>query len=436
MVDSFSALDQVKRIFRKHDSRGDGYIGIGELSMLLKALQCFDDQEAEAFIAYIDKTDDGRIRYADFLNWVFGKPPQLVAAEQVWDDLLRKHVDLPRWILKEGCDFALRSSCFFGELARRHAASFSPLLHTARAPSLVQSLGCILRSVCAAGALSACDGILRLFDCVAGKPMRHTMLLSQDRAGYSALHKAGSAGHAAVARMLLDCCPDPQGLLMLRSKHGWPSFGKSAFHCCALGGHASVAKLLVDRAPDAQQLLALADNDGNSGLLGAAFEGHLPVVQLVLEKASELKSLCACKDKYGNSALHKAAFQGHAVVALLLLDAAPEPQVLMSTCDVLGSSPLHKAALRGHVAVVRLLLGRVPDVLSYVVMQNRDGWSALHYAAFGGHTSVVQAFLGRCPPNDARSLARLRNSGGDTAVRLAEPGSPTFGLLHDCMECA
>jgi len=65
-------LDSIKAIFRKYDVNGDGTISKDELRSVLQTLQSgqFQDSELDEVFSIIDKNKDGKIQYAEFVDWL------------------------------------------------------------------------------------------------------------------------------------------------------------------------------------------------------------------------------------------------------------------------------------------------------------------------------------------------------------------------------
>ncbi|KAK9841763.1 hypothetical protein WJX81_001485 [Elliptochloris bilobata] len=80
--------------------------------------------------------------------------------------------------------------------------------------------------------------------------------------GYTPLHYAARAGHAAAAHMLLDAGADPNRVTA--------AGGATSLHRAAYMGHTCVVRLLLQRGADA----ALQDADGETALHKAASQGH------------------------------------------------------------------------------------------------------------------------------------------------------------------
>jgi TonB family protein len=99
---------------------------------------------------------------------------------------------------------------------------------------------------------------------------------ASDDAGWTALMHAGSAGHDAVVRVLLDAGAD----VRLRNKAG-----ETALHLAAQNGHTAVARLLLQAGAD----FAARDAEGRTPLFRAIEGGHAEIIAL-LHSAAILSS--------------------------------------------------------------------------------------------------------------------------------------------------
>jgi len=187
--------------------------------------------------------------------------------------------------------------------------------------------------------------------------------------GETALLRAASRNHAAIAQLLLRAGADPA--------HG-NLWGQGPLHIASLGGHVGSAAVLLDGLADVN----LAAQDGATPLHTAVDRSHVQVVELLLSRAADATALAAggrtplhtaergcieaaeallasgaeadARTEEARTPLSYAASRGHAEVAQKLLAVGADPQAL----DMLKQTPLHAAAAAGRVEVADVLICR------------------------------------------------------------------------------
>eukprot|EP00656_Telonema_subtile_P036177 TRINITY_DN4013_c0_g3_i1.p1 TRINITY_DN4013_c0_g3~~TRINITY_DN4013_c0_g3_i1.p1 ORF type:complete len:367 (-),score=105.13 TRINITY_DN4013_c0_g3_i1:53-1153(-) len=152
-----------------------------------------------------------------------------------------------------------------------------------------------------------------------------------------------------------------------------PSVTKRAVHdACREGDAHMVAKLLTDPSN-----LNIADHEGHTPLMLAAWEGHQEVVKMLIERSAELD----LRNKMGNSALHLASWWGRCETMQMLLEAGAN----LGAIDGDGDFALHHAARNNKIDAVRLLVqwGSPAGVL------NKVGKTPIQLAIECGHLEAA-----------------------------------------------
>ncbi|KAL9106185.1 MAG: hypothetical protein Q9227_008777 [Pyrenula ochraceoflavens] len=127
--------------------------------------------------------------------------------------------------------------------------------------------------------------------------------------------------------------------------------GFNALHLASYHGQVKIVRLLLTRRPSDIKTLTTT---GQSAL-------HLATAEKQVDTARELLQLGAdamLQDDQGQTALHVAAIVGSLPTARLLLNRRVE---CLPVRDFAGQTPLHRAVARGHEDVVSLLMERGAD---------------------------------------------------------------------------
>ncbi|XP_049950545.1 ankyrin repeat domain-containing protein 39-like isoform X1 [Schistocerca serialis cubense] len=102
---------------------------------------------------------------------------------------------------------------------------------------------------------------------------------SRDSAGYTALHYAARAGHAAICQQLIGA----GALLDTKTRAG----GATPLHRAAASGKLHIVQLLLEAGANS----AVTDADGRTALHRAAEEGHSDVAELLLKNNTQLNNM-------------------------------------------------------------------------------------------------------------------------------------------------
>jgi ankyrin repeat protein len=213
---------------------------------------------------------------------------------------------------------------------------------------------------------------------------------ARSSAGRTALYRAASEGHAAVAEFLLSTGAE----VALAGREGGTPIHVASYH-----GHTRIVELLLAHGADANA----PDRLGRGPLHKAAAGGHVKTVQLLLSRGADVNGASPPRH---DGPLHRAALYGHTRVAEVLLEHGAKVD---GPRQGITETPLRWAASGGHVKIVELLLqnGADPNV------QGDSGYSPLHRAASNGHTGVVELLLSAGADVDAE------NERGNTALHEA-----------------
>jgi len=127
-------------------------------------------------------------------------------------------------------------------------------------------------------------------------------------------------------------------------KFAAPSLSKRAIHDLCREGNDDMVKTLL-RDPTN---LNVADHEGHTPLMLAAWEGHQSLVKILVASAADVD----LRNKVGNSALHLASWWGRCPTIQTLLEAGAS----IGACDADGDFPLHHAARNNKIEAVQLLI--------------------------------------------------------------------------------
>lgn len=151
--------------------------------------------------------------------------------------------------------------------------------------------------------------------------------------------------------------------------------------------------------PKIKAFVNRADKEGNTALIGAAFQGHTEICQFLLEKCG---ADLLWKNKLGCSAFWIAAGYGHLGTTKYLLDLCQRSN-LCRLEDVLlqvnnnGDTPFLAAVSRGHESTMSLLLdftSNQKDLKKNILaFQNQSGDTALSVAIGSGQNDDLIKLL-------------------------------------------
>ena len=179
------------------------------------------------------------------------------------------------------------------------------------------------------------------------------------------LHQAVAAGHADVARTLLEYGANPNSV---------DTNLNTPLYAAVLNFHADVARILLEHGADPNNITY-----AGTPLHIAAFLGSVDVARILLKHGADPNIVDA-----GWTPLHKAALWGSVDVARILLEHGADPNIADT-----GRTPLYVAAGKGYVDVARTLLehGANPNIATIV------SETPLHRAAFNGYVDVARILL-------------------------------------------
>jgi ankyrin repeat protein len=191
---------------------------------------------------------------------------------------------------------------------------------------------------------------------------------------------------------------------------------KEFFEAVAVGDTEAVAKLL-DAEPG---LLGVKNEQGQSGVLLAAYRGRREVRDLLIARGAQL-------------ALHEAVAAGQLARVKELVEQGPS---LAKSFSPDGFPLLALAAAFGHTEVVKYLHGRGGDVNA--VSSNGSGYTALTGAVTSGHTEIVKWLVAngahvnyRYGPGYSPLLAGAANGHLDIVKVLLENGADLDATTND-----
>ncbi|CAG9981166.1 unnamed protein product [Clonostachys byssicola] len=194
-----------------------------------------------------------------------------------------------------------------------------------------------------------------------------------DDEGWGPLALAAFVGHDEILSLMLDRGADLANLAVKIGKK------RRLLSIAAEHGHLEIVRILLHRGAD----ISVADEDGWTPLIWAAYNGNFETVRFLIEKGADV----SVADEYGLTPIHAAARQGHMEVVCLLLDGGADHSIT----DSEGCTPLYRAAQFGLLEVVCFLLDRGADHSAKCYR----GWSPLSHAAANNHVEVVRLLLDR-----------------------------------------
>ena len=81
-------IDDIKATFKRYDLNGDGFVTLEELSKVLRTGGPWSDAELEAMFKSITKTEDDKIKFEEFVEWIWAAdqdPPPPVQSKQLFN---------------------------------------------------------------------------------------------------------------------------------------------------------------------------------------------------------------------------------------------------------------------------------------------------------------------------------------------------------------
>jgi ankyrin repeat protein len=223
----------------------------------------------------------------------------------------------------------------------------------------------------------------------------------------SALHYAARSGHIQAIKILIGArntidLPNIHGLtpLMLSSARGhlgavqelvrqganinMHAAGShsitSLFLAAELGRHNVVEFLLKSGAE-----VDLANDQGTTPLMIAAYSGHSETMQLLIDHGAQINAQAAVN--HNMTALLQAVYHGRLAATALLLKKGAQIDLPSSV----GATPLMLATTMGHLDVVRLLLEHKAAVNAQAAGVNNR--TALHQAVDGNHAAIADLLI-------------------------------------------
>ena len=185
-------------------------------------------------------------------------------------------------------------------------------------------------------------------------------------------------------------------------------WGLTALHYAAAAGHASVARLLIERGADMNKKAiveySFVENKENKAIQGA----YKPIDLAVLRGRQEIVALLI-EQGAGNldltSALHNAVSSRNTPMAKMLIEKGANVDALEAG-GPFAHTPLHLAVLMGDADMVKLLLSKGADInartlygakpsslverLTGRINYGKRGNTPLGIAQMEGHTEIVQ----------------------------------------------
>ncbi|KXZ48898.1 hypothetical protein GPECTOR_24g187 [Gonium pectorale] len=209
-----------------------------------------------------------------------------------------------------------------------------------------------------------------------------------DHQGCTCMSYAVMTDDAELVQLMLDAGADP----WVDERRG----GRTVLHETARNGHIEALRLLVRKAK--QSDLDVADKNGDTPLMHAAYQGNVEAARILLDAGANSS----------RAALVKTLYSGSADMVKMLLDGAK-----LKPGGTDGMTALMMAAKGGHVEVVKDLLDAGADLYA----RDRNGMGALMMAAKGGHVEVVKVLLAA-----ARADVNAADMNGMTALMMAAKG--------------
>lgn len=228
-----------------------------------------------------------------------------------------------------------------------------------------------------------------------------------------ALHQAAEDGDMATAERLLRADP------YLVAARG--DYKLTPLHVAATAGHAALAALLLDHSASVDA----RDHGGGTPLHGAAALGRRDAAAVLLDNGADAEVM----DQDGFTPLHHAARGGHEAVAALLLATGADPNAR----GQITGTPLHEAAERGHQAVVALLLahGALANARSAGSPTPWTPWHAARQAGHGAIADLLRDHGGQDKAASAVSVHRAAEAGYLGRLALLVKEDPALVASRD-----
>ena len=210
------------------------------------------------------------------------------------------------------------------------------------------------------------------------------------------IHLTCKSGSLPILKHLVENYSDQLSLYAINDD------GKASIHLACEKGALNMIKYIIECSPD---LLHLADGNGYTPLLTAAYSNHLPVVKYLNSQNCNISVL----DGRGFNVLHISSEKGYFDIVKYLIDGEyVDPNI----ADFHKRTSLHIAVLNAQLAIVEYLMDspnyQQPHVQFEV--QDEDGNASLHIACETGQPNIVSILSAAYLSHDI-SILQTNNKG-------------------------